>query len=141
MIEISEPNLREVTSSYVVSNTPYFFFETLRETSTVKSISREFTADQLIDSIDELLVEEPTAAKSILTLFALIGALSLKANVTDYLRELDLSRYRWGKEFIRSCIQFSNTDIFLTINSAPHLTMIAPQQSSTTTNTAQINIP
>jgi hypothetical protein len=112
MVELTHEQMVEVATVDLTSNTPFYFFDNLRKTNAVQHLAAIASTADLVESVDFLLAQRSTREESILTLFSLIGALSLKPSSVspDYFSGIDLSHLRWGSKFIYFASSYLNND-------------------------------
>lgn len=113
MVQMTQEQLVEIANVYLGANTPFYFFDNLRRTAAVQALARESSAGDLITSANELLAQHPPYPNSILQAFAVLCALSLKPNAVsaDYFRNIDLSAFRWGSNFLYYASQYTNNNV------------------------------
>jgi hypothetical protein len=135
MIQLTSVQLQEAATAYVTANTPFFFFDRLRNSETAAILAQQHTSESIFQAIRAVNATEPTEAERILLIFAMVAALTrtrtpVSATIFD---DIDLSRYRWGEDFCRFAKNYANTDNRLDIQIMPKFSY-APYASESTTN-------
>lgn len=78
MKTLQQVELKQVSRAFAVANTPLFLLRKLREDEAVREISKDFSGDEILERLKELLQREPETLRDHVAPYAYLVALAQK---------------------------------------------------------------
>ena len=122
---------QQLTDIYVVSNTPSFLYEKLKQSPIVNDILAKVDKEKLFDEFQHRISNPINKQSEIAELYAVLIAISFKSgeDIVGFFRSVkDSIKYEWFSKIAEFCLsqQSANNTFTYSVNPSSHFDITVP---------------